>query len=189
MTRLARIAPQGARRIAGWLLFVCALALLPANGVAADTRTPGAAEFTAGYFCAREPVDIGEAEGTVSGTVSFVEGLPPFLGPGPLVPGQKDVGFGVHVRALPDYAGPVEITIEHPPMGPNNVTSQTWYTDISGLEAQYYGYTFDYEYEILKGQWRMTARTAAGVVYSAGFEVVDPALLPPVTCGYAVPLS
>jgi len=81
-----------------------------------------------------EPVDEGVAEGTISGTVSFVSGRPPFLREGHLVPAQIGIGFGVHVRALPDYAGPVSIYIEHPPMGPEGVTQQVWHTSIDAVD-------------------------------------------------------
>ncbi len=165
-----------------------ALALCAASGATAAPRTPGAAEFEYGYFCAMEPVDEGVAEGTISGTVSFVEGPPPFLNLGSLVPGQLGVGFGVHVRVRPEYEGMVTVLVEHPPMGPEGVTRQVWVTDLSSAEQEYLGYSFDEPYEVVKGQWIMSATANGRVIYEASFEVLDPVLMPPVTCGMA-PMS
>lgn len=154
----------------------------------AATETPGVAEFDYGYFCALEPVDEGVAEGTISGTVSFVEGPPPFIATGPLVPARIGIGFGVHVRARDGFAGDVTVVIEHPPMGPDRVTRQVWITHLSADERDYLGYSFDYEYELVTGPWRMSASSDGRLVYAAEFEVLAAALMPDPECG-KMPIS
>ena len=166
---------------------IFAFALAPGLALAAPS-TPGVAEFDYGYFCALEPVDEGVAEGTISGTVAYVEGPPPFISRGSLVPARIGVGFGVHVRVLPEYEGMVTVHVEHPPMGPDGVTRQVWVTDLSADEQEYLGYSFDHSYELVTGPWRMTATANGRVIYDASFEVLDPALMPPVVCTM-VPMS
>ncbi|MEM1387833.1 MAG: DUF3859 domain-containing protein [Pseudomonadota bacterium] len=150
--------------------------------------SPGAASLNYGYFCAVEPIDEAFAEGTISGTVSFVADVPSFISEGSLVPAQLGIGFGVHVRALPEFAGPVTVYIEHPPMGPNGVTKQVWETSIGADEPEYLGYTFDMAYELVTGSWSLSAEAENGTVYSVDFEVLDAGLMPPTPCG-ATPLS
>lgn len=150
---------------------------------------PGAAELEVGYFCAMEPVATQSAEDTVSGTVNIVDGSPAFIGPGPDVPARLGIGFGVKVRANPNAAGPVTVHVEHPPMGPNRVTQQSWTTDLSGISTQYLGYTFEQEYEVLPGAWTMSASANGRPIYSVSFTVVDARQMPWVDCGWQVPMS
>lgn len=159
-----------------------------AGAVQATPQSPGALTIDYGYFCALEPVDEGVAEGTISGTVSFVSGPPPFLRHGALVPAQIGIGFGVHVEPRLDFAGPVTVIIEHPPMGPDGVTRQTWDTQLSPGDTDYLGYSFDLDYELVTGPWRMSAESNGRLVYAVEFEVLDAALMPPSNCTM-VPMS
>ncbi len=169
-----------------WL--AAAWLVLTAGALRAAPETPGAAAFRYGYFCALEPVDQGVAEETVAGVVNLIEGLPAFLNEGPLVPAQLGLGFGVLVQAKPGYAGMTEMHVTHPPMGPEGVTEQRWVTQLSGGEQDYFGYTFDEEYELLPGEWVLSARSNGRLIYRVAFTVLDPALMPPAACG-RVPMS
>ena len=115
--------------------------------------------------------------------MSFVAGRPVFLRTGSLVPAQLGIGFGVHVRVQPQFSGPVSVSVEHPPMGPNGVTSQGWTTELSAEELQYLGYTFDVDYEMVQGGWTMSATANGRLIYEVSFNVVDAAVLPAVECG------
>lgn len=170
------------------VLFALALCIAPPVVAADAPVSPGAVDFAYGYFCARDPSELIEAEGTVAGVVNLIEGVPPFIATGTTVPAQIGVGFGVHILVHPAFAGPVDLVIEHPPMGPDGVTRQTWTTDLRADDPDYLGYSFDRDYELLTGQWTITATTNGRLVYRASFDVVRASLMPPVPCGI-VPIS
>ncbi len=169
-------------------LSTCLLLLLGATAHAAPFG-PGAAELEHGYFCAMETVATQSASGTVSGTVNIVEGAPEFIGPGPEIPGRLGIGFGVKVRPQQRLAGPVTVEVVHPPMGSGAVTRQYWDTVLDGTGTQYLGYTFEQRYEVLPGQWTMSASSNGRPIYSVSFTVVDPRQMPWVECGMQIPLS
>ncbi|MCP3972010.1 MAG: DUF3859 domain-containing protein [Rhodobacteraceae bacterium] len=170
-----------------WLVTFC-FAFAAGLAQAAPQRQ-GAAELLYGYFCALEPVSSEQAAGTVSGVVLLVDSLPSFISQGPVVPAQIGVGFGVHVRVLPEYEGQVTVQVEHPPMGPNGVTRENWNTRLSSDDLTYSGFSFEEDYELLPGTWTMSAHASGRPIYSVSFEVVIPAVLPPVDCSRYVPLS
>lgn len=164
-------------------ILVLALCVTSLSAAAAPSASaPGAREFAYGYFCRLPPVGEGEAAGTVSGTVVFVEGPPVFQGYGPEVPAQLGVGFGVHVTVRPGFSGAATLTVEHPPMGPEGVTRQTWVKAFEPGVVNYTGYVFDHGYEILRGPWRMRAEINGRLMYDVAFEVVDRSELPAVRC-------
>lgn len=157
--------------------------------VAAEPSTPGAAYFAYGHFCSLDPVAEERSADTISGTVQLVEGLPEFAAEGPNVPAQIGVGFGVHVQTLPQYAGPVLIVTEHPPMGPEGVTRQSWVTSFSADAPTYVGYSFEYEYELLPGLWTLSAQANGREIYSVTFNVFRPAQSQGLSCRAFIPLS
>lgn len=164
------------------------LLILPTIAFGA-AQSPGAARFDYGFFCALEPIAIEEASDTVSGTVTIVADEPVFLAPGPRVPAQLGIGFGVIIQPLPQYAGPVTITVQHPPLGPNGVTRQSWQANLFAEESTYLGFTFEQQYEVVRGPWTLSAQSHGRPIYSVSFDVMDPARMRPVTCGHQVPLS
>lgn len=164
------------------------LLILPTMALAA-AQSPGTARFEHGFFCALEPIAVEEANDTVSGTVTIVADEPIFLAPGPQVPAQLGIGFGVIVQPLPQYAGPVTISVQHPPMGPNGVTRQSWQAELFSDDTTYLGFTFEDRYEVVRGEWTLSAQSNGRPIYSVRFQVTDPARLRPVTCGEQVPLS
>ncbi len=170
-----------------WLLPL--VLILAATLARAGVSTPGTAEFEFGYFCALEPVASAEAKDTISGEILLVDTLPRFIRRGHMVPAQIGVGFGVHVRVRPEHAGPVTIESVHPPMGPNGVTRQSWITTLSDADKSYLGYSFEHRYELLPGTWTFRASASGRLIYEVSFSVVDPGLLPPVSCGWNLPTS
>ena len=164
---------------------VCLAAVLPGASLAAVTA-PDVTRYTYGYFCALEPVSELEAEGTISGTVSLIEGPPNFIGTGPLVPAQIGVGFGILFDLPPESIGPVRVDVTHPPLGPNGVTTEVWVSNITVANDNYVGFSFDLPYELRKGSWGFVGTANGRLVFDARFEVLDPALLPPVQCGGAL---
>lgn len=169
-----------------WITLILCLIAAP---VWAQSRAPGAAHFAQGTFCAVDIVGEEAAEDTLSGTLNLVAAPPDFYATGPVVPAQIGIGFGVHVEVLPEHAGQVRVTTTHPPMGSEGVTRQSWITALNAGDVTYNGFTFEYSYELVEGQWSFTAETLDGQeIYHAAFTVIDPRFAPPPPCGTA-PLS
>lgn len=163
--------------------------LAGAGPAGAQSAGPGADKFVFGAFCAVETIDQQVAENTISGVLNLVNGIPGFYSEGPAVPAQIGVGFGVHLDVAPDFAGQARVRTTHPPMGAEGVTEQSWITTYTSGETSYNGFTFEYPYELVQGNWAITAETLDGrPIYRAEFTVLDPLVLPPPPCGTA-PLS
>ncbi|MDJ0826570.1 MAG: DUF3859 domain-containing protein [Rhodobacter sp.] len=170
------------QRVFHALCFAFLAVLAPADAVAGVTA-PGASGYAYGYFCALEPVGELEAEGTISGTVSLIDGPPNFIRQGSLVPAQIGVGFGILFDVLPRYMGPVRVEVTHPPLGPNDVTTEVWISDLDEIRDNYIGFSFDLPYELREGRWGFRGTANGRLVFEAFFNVVDPGILPPVDCG------
>ncbi len=163
--------------------------MLPAAYCSAATQQSGTVVFDHGFFCALEPVSRDLAEDTVSGDVALVDHSPVFIGPGPDVPARIGIGMGVNVQMQPGSGGPATVEVQHPPMGPNAVTRQTWQSTLSETDALYLGYSFDYPYELLTGRWTLSASANGRTVYAVTFNVVPASQMPWIACGEQVPLS
>ncbi|KMW60578.1 hypothetical protein AIOL_000740 [Candidatus Rhodobacter oscarellae] len=164
--------------------FVLILAFLLSLATAgrAEVSSPGAVFFDYGYFCEVETIEQQEAEGTLSGVVNLVAEPPDFLRQTTIIPAQIGVGFGVHLMVTPEFAGLVTVQTTHPPMGPDGITVETWETEFETDDLSYNGFTFEYEYELVKGPWTLSASANGRLIYSVDFEVVDQRFLPPVNC-------
>ncbi|MDJ0629754.1 MAG: DUF3859 domain-containing protein [Rhodobacter sp.] len=173
------------RRCVQYLRFLALAIPLPWTSQAAVTA-PGAVSYSYGYFCALEPVSELEAEGTISGTVSLIDGPPRFIREGPLVPAQIGVGFGIVFDLLPRYVGPVQVEVTHPPMGPDGVTTEIWVSDITDAVDNYVGFSFDLPYELREGDWGFRGTANGRLVFDVSFNVVGATLLPAVECGPAL---
>jgi len=151
-----------------------------------QSRSPGALYFLQGVFCAVEIVAEEEAAETISGTLNLVDSPPVFYAKGKIVPAQIGVGFGIHLDVDPRFVGPAKVTTTHPPMGENGVQSQSWITDYSTGDITYNGFTFEYDYELVPGDWTISAEQNGRLIYFAEFTVVNPLYAPPAPCGDAV---
>ena len=170
-----------------WLILFLCTSILP--GLAfSKAQTPGASYFAQGAFCAVEIIGEEKAEGTISGTLNLVDGPPTFYTTGSLVPAQVGIGFGIHLDVAPQFSGTATVTTTHPPMGENGVTAQSWVTDYSPGAIAYNGFTFEYDYELVPGDWTISAESNGRLIYHAKFTVVNPMFAPPAPCGNA-PIS
>ena len=75
-------------------------------------------------------------------------------------------------------------------MGPEGVTEQSWITNYKLDHLAYNGFTFEYSYELVKGDWSISAALVEDgrEIYHASFTVIDPMLIAAPPCGSA-PLS
>lgn len=167
---------------------VAALCILPSFGWAEDFISPLIGSFEAGVLCAPDATSEREAPDTLAGTTHVIDEAPPFVSHGRIVPAVIGVGFGVK-SGTKDMFGldGVTIAITHPPMGPEGITSQSFVSSIGvpsdpGISF----YQFDYDYELVLGDWTIEARIGDAVFYSTSFTVVSPDLIPELAevCGY-----
>lgn len=165
-----------------------------ADDAPADSVSPRISVFKAGVICAQEVVDTRPAPGTIAGLTNVLVGEPDFVSETRVVPAVIGVGFGVKSQAqTPLGYGDVTITVTHPPMGPNNVSVETYGTAINGSSGSVSMtfFQFDQEYELVTGHWTISASEGGKPLFSAGFDVVAPQLVPELAavCGYQNLLS
>lgn len=159
-------------------VIACILVLGPTFPAWAGAQTPGASRFDTGWFCALDPVSSQVAEDTISGRVDHYADRPAFAVHGDMIPAALGVSFGVHVQASPGFDGPVTIVVTHPPMGPDGVSRESWQGALSATQYLYNGFAFEEDYELVTGEWTMSAFAGSRLVYKATFQVVPGAALP-----------
>lgn len=173
------------------------VALFTSIAVAAHAQLPDfvsdqMASVEAGVICAPETTGELAAPGTIAGTTHLIAEEPPFIAVTRSVPAVLGVGFGIKSRSV-DIMGldGVTMTVTHPPMGDNAVTTQTFETVIRGTDPSLTFYQFDFDYELLPGTWQMQASAGDQVLYRATFEVLPPELVPELAqaCGFEDLLS
>jgi hypothetical protein len=173
-----------------------ALALFGGVSVSAqegDFVSPMLGFYEGGVICAQESVTTREAPDTVAGSTNVVEDAPPFVSEGRLVPAVLGIGFGVRAGLKDDLGQDgVTMTVTHPPLTGSGVTQQSFITSLGSKDSPGITfYQFDYPYELMLGEWTMTATVGDLVLYETKFTVVPPQTLPHLAgaCGYLDLLS
>jgi hypothetical protein len=169
-----------------------ALAFGVVSPAAAQLRYfPPAVQAEQGLFCAVEPGELRAAPDTESGFINVPDRDLHMVAGGDLVPGQLGMGFGVSFTL--DAPAPRLLTYvtEHPPMGADGWVRQSWTGLVQPGWIETVFYQFDHDYEVLIGDWVLSAFDGETLVYSARFKVTDPALVPRLSglCAGGVPLS
>lgn len=169
----------------GTLPFMRCLVLLslmatPAGAAGNVTADPAVfALVDAGVVCATGDRRRKDAPGTRSGFVELVEG--PFsIGlSAQRIPALPGLGFGV-VATASEATPPqvMRVTVTHPPMGADGTERETWLADVSPGGSLVNFFRFDLQEERVPGVWTIEAQGQQGTLYSARFEVVDPAAMP-----------
>lgn len=158
---------------------VVALLCLPvavfAQAPQPDTTSDAMARIESGVICAPETTGVLEAPGTIAGTTHLIAEEPPFVAVTRRVPAVLGIGFGVKALSA-DINGidDVLMTVTHPPMGPDGVTTQTFETIIRGTDPSLTFYQFDFDYELVTGVWQFEASQGGTVLYRTTFEVLRP---------------
>ena len=108
------------------------------------------------------------------------------------VPARLGLSFGIRVTLAPGQTvADTRIVVEHPPMGRAGVTVQSWTAPLSpGLPAINL-FTFEHDYEMVKGDWRFRVIGPQGVLLEQGFTVTGGLSVPAVqeTCFDAMVIS
>ncbi|SHF19849.1 protein of unknown function [Loktanella atrilutea] len=174
-------------------LFISLAALTLAPQVQAEAMTsPAIAQLETGVICPPPSVGESPAPGTLAGSTHLIEDEPPFVSSSSRVPAVIGIGFGTKSMTA-DLFGlqDVTMTVTHPPMGKDGITSQTFQTRIDGTEPSLTFYQFDYTYELVQGPWQMEASKDGEVLFRTEFEVVPPKAVPELArvCGFEDLLS
>ena len=146
----------------------------PAFAQGGDILSPEIGLFEAGVLCAAEPVATQPAPDTIAGFINVIDGDPEFVSHGRLVPAVIGISFGVRSAAVAQEFPVVEIIVTHPPMGPDGVTRQSYLSDIGTTAPSMSFYAFEFDEELVLGDWTFTAMAGEEILWSAGFEVVSP---------------
>jgi len=162
-----------------WITCGC---LMAASPLSANIITFGAESADFGVYCAVDADVEVPAEGTISGVVNLVTEPPVFQRRTNLIPAQIGIGFGVHLLVSPEYQGEIVVQTIHSPMGPEAITRESWVTEVTEGRMALHGFSFEYDYEMVRGDWSISASVDGRLIYHADFVVVDPATVPPVAC-------
>lgn len=168
-----------------------ALALIAGPVMAEDNLTPAIAELQAGVICAPEVISTVPAPDTVAGISNIIAGDPPFVTNGRVVPAVIGIGFAIKARSAGQDYPFVTMVVTHPPMGDQGTTRQSYDSSLSAAEMSLTAWQFEFDYELVTGPWTVSAFDGDTLLFSIGFDVVPPAMLPELaaTCGYQDLLS
>jgi Domain of unknown function (DUF3859) len=158
------------------------LSLMATPAFAAGNVTGDPAVFSdigAGIVCASGNRTRQPAPDTRAGFIELTEG--PFslgLATG-RIPALPGLGFGV-VASVAEAGGVegVTVIVTHPPMGADRTMRETWADDYLPGDAVVNFFSFDLPEERVPGIWTIEAQKDGRMLYSARFEVVDPAAMP-----------
>lgn len=144
--------------------------------------------FEAGVLCAPTTSDSRTAPDTIAGQTHIVDGTPPFVSNGRVVPAILGIGFGSLAGMASDSGlEGVTISFTHPPFDGHTARKQSFQSYIGPADdPSITYYQFDHPYELALGEWVMSAAHDGEVFYRASFTVVPPAALPKLAaaCGY-----
>jgi len=157
-----------------------------------DKVSPAISGLEAGIVCAPVTVGSAPAPDTLAGATHIIDEEPPFVSVSRRVPAVIGIGFGVKSTASTKSGiDDVLVVITHPPMGADQIRTQSFLTAISGIESSLTFYQFDSDYELVPGLWQMAATKDGQPLFSAMFEVVAPQQAPQLAaaCGFEELLS
>jgi len=162
-----------------------------AQSVGRDFVSTDISTFTAGVICT--PVLLGQtvAPDTIAGHTNQIGGEVHFSSASRRVPAVEGLSFGVRAATkMQDYPR-VIMTVSHPPMGNQGTTQQSWPMELVAENDRISLFSFQHDYELVRGAWSFEARSGETVLYRANFEVVDPTQVPELAdmCGFAEMLS
>ncbi len=120
------------------------------------------------------------APDTLAGFINTVDPDVNFVSPSREIPAIVGLRFGVRTMARVRPRPGVTITITHPPMEPEGTTHQS-YVITMPVWTRIDGYLFEYERDLVPGDWTISAADGDVTLFTAHFTVVDPAELPELT--------
>ncbi|MBR9764025.1 MAG: DUF3859 domain-containing protein [Rhodobacteraceae bacterium] len=161
------------------------LLLLPALPATAEGTTPLADILLpplemneAGIYCPADHVAREPAPETESGYILLTEENPELVLASRVVPAYIGISFGIRIRLAPEAApGPYLFTVRHPPVGPRQVTTESWNPALAsrwGVRS----FNFEFDRELVTGTWTFEVSRDDVVLLRQSFEVVPPMQAP-----------
>lgn len=136
------------------------------------------ADMAFGVYCAQPPDGSVEAPGTVAGVVNLVRELPVMQVGQRLVPAEIGVGFGLLLDMRPGQTTDAIVELTHPPYPTNGVEVESYVTNLSDMNTNLVGFSFDHDFELVPGPWTFRIFDDAGDILEITFEVAPPGSLP-----------
>lgn len=138
-----------------------------------------------GVICDVETNGQVDAPETASGVLNLVDQNREIDVTTTEVPAHLGLSFGLRTRMQPETSmRGLRIVVTHPPMGPNNITRQSWAAPMAAGQTGVNLYTFDNKHELVKGIWRFQLMFSDAVLLEKVFEVLPKGTVPAVqhTC-------
>ncbi|WP_300515940.1 DUF3859 domain-containing protein [Aliiroseovarius sp.] len=154
------------------LLFL--VSLVPA----AAGANPQVLSVQSGFLCGVIGSGSALAEDTLEGRTDLMDVHLLRVIPTRVAPAAKGIHIGVVLQRDPSFTSPIRAVTAHPPMGPDGVTQQSFFTNQTPDGLVGVGWEFEYSYEMLPGDWSITLYDGATELHRAEFTVVPPALFP-----------
>lgn len=122
-----------------------------------------------------------EAPLTEAGVVRLVDQWMPFDVRVARVPAHIGLSFGLRLLLDPDgVSNGTRIVVIHPPMGPRGVTVESWSAPLQPGVPNLNLFTFEEEYEMVQGRWKIRVMDATGVLFEQVFDVLPAGSVPEV---------
>lgn len=132
----------------------------------------------AGIYCPTDHVSKEAAPDTESGYILLTEGNPQLVMASRVVPAYIGISFGIRIRLAPGTEqGGYTFTVSHPPIGPRQVTRESWDPGLStswGVRS----FNFEFDRELVTGTWTFEVLRGEEVLLRQSFEVVPPMVAP-----------
>ena len=140
--------------------------------------SPRIDDIAVGLFCAPQSSGRRPAPDTMAGWVHVPDQPVEMVAEGQFVPAILGVGFGVRFVLDGDETARIRFTVQHPPMPPDNITSQSWTSEFSPGSIETMFFQFDFENELQPGDWSFRATLDGEDLFDVGFTVQPPSALP-----------
>lgn len=159
----------------GMLFAVASLALAAGHafaGPSAGYDGKRIASMDVGIFC-RDGVGASRSEesDTIKGTVDRLDRNPTLVKQTQAIPAIDQIMFGVEAREALEN-GVVTITVTHPPLGRDRVTSESWETQMDPSATTVHSYYLGLSDGNPVGRWSIVGTARGRLLFEAEFDVV-----------------
>lgn len=130
-------------------------------------------DIQAGVFCYRSPDYVTKDRVTIDGKVDRFDEAPDIVKQTQVIPAIDGLLFGVSGRGSSSSGVVVTLEIEHPPLGDQGITRETWEAWYPNDRVTMNGYTLGLDRGNPVGKWILTAKQKKKVVFQVEFDVVE----------------
>jgi Domain of unknown function (DUF3859) len=130
-------------------------------------------DFSFGIFCKRSSDYVTNDENAIEEKVERYNTAPPLVAQTQIVPALHGLMFGVQGLSARPSDMVVTMVVEHPPLGDNGVTRESWDAMVLTDQMTMNGYVVGLNFGSPIGTWTVSAFRSGRKVYEVEFEVVD----------------